>query len=112
MIPDKNECVIPDNIYSSNEIINGIESSIIFNNDIDYNDNNSKSSTIIETEDIIEYLEIMSIIKNLMNILNNDEIKKTASEEILYYDKLIYYIEIHFTLKYFNTTKIDEGKEQ
>ena len=139
LIPDKNECIIDDNIYTSNEITNEIESSIIFNNNnpkstaiikssIIFNNNNPKSTaiidssvifnnnpkstTIIEREDIMEYLEIMSIIKNLTNILNNDTIKKTTNEEIFYYDQLIYYLEILFTLKDFNTTKIDEGEDQ
>ena len=64
------------------------------------------------TENVDKYYEIMSIIQNLINLLNNEKIKKTSKQEIEYYDKLIYYIEILFTLKDFNTTKIDEGNEQ
>jgi hypothetical protein len=65
----KNECVVIEN--NSNKIIDEIESSITFNNNI------SKSTKIIETENFLKYYEIISIIYKLMNILNNDTIKKT-----------------------------------
>jgi len=100
----KNECIVIEN--NSNKIIDEIESSITFNNNI------SKSTKIIETENFLKYYEIISIIYKLMNILNNDTIKKTKKQEIEYYDELIKNIEILFTLKYFNTTKLDEGNEE
>ena len=90
-----------ENKYFSSEIINEIESSEIFNNNI------SISSTIVET-----FSEIMRIIENLMGILKNETIKKTRKEEIEYYDTFIHNIETIFTSKYFNTTKIDEGKDE
>ena len=51
-------------------MINEIESSIILNY-------NSKLTTIIEPENSGKYYEIMSIIQNLINLLNNETIKKT-----------------------------------
>ena len=92
----------------SSEIINEIESSLILNNK-----NNSKF-TIMETEDFVDSSdsELMSIIEYLINILNNDTIKKTKKEEIEYYDQLIEKIEAKFTSKYFNTSKLCEGKDE
>ena len=98
LIQDKNECVVSQN----NEIIREIESSIIIFS------NNSLKSTII----IDRYSEIIFIIQNLMNILNNETMKKTKNEEIEYYDELIQNIEIFFTSKDYNTTKLDKGKDE
>jgi len=88
LVQYKNECVISENI--SNE-------TIIFNNI-------SEVTTITETENVAKYYEIMLIIQNLINLLNNETIKKTTEQEIYYYDKLIQNIEILLTLKDFNTT--------
>ena len=44
--------------------------------------------------------------------MKNETIKKTKKEEIEYYDTFIKNIENIFTSKYFNTTKIDEGKDE
>ena len=54
----------------------------------------------------------MTIIENLMDILKNETVKKTRKEEIEYYDAFIQNIETIFTSKYFNTTKLDEGKDE
>ena len=100
LIQEKKECEVVENIKITSEIES---SEIIFNTN---NNNISNFTSIIEA-----YSEIMLIIENLMNLLKNETIKKTKKEEIEYYDKFIKNIEIFFTSKDYNTTKIDEKDE-
>ena len=114
MIQPKNECIVIEIESSILFNINISQSTTIIETDDDkqYSENKYFSSEIITTTIIETFPEIMTIIENLMDILKNETVKKTRKEEIDYYDAFIQNIETIFTSKYFNTTKIDEGKDE
>ena len=105
---DSNECIHSDNTFESSDIFDTkfIEKSsdIILNK--------SLITTIIETLKFIENNGIENVLEDILHYEKNKTEFKNKTEEIEYYDTIIDKIENIFTSPNFDTSNIDNGKDE
>jgi len=108
LIEDKKECVRNNiNIHKSNDILNteNSQENLYIEKSNDNSENNSYS-TSIEEEKIHNNIDLEDIKLDILNYEKND------IKDIKYYDIILKNIESVFTSNYFNTSNIDNGKDE